>query len=183
MLHKGNNHSQMYLWHNHQRTLWFERLHSEKPTNFYNLMSQNMSGRELPRLYDPAWVHVKKLTTELSECIWLWPESNSWLLPCHFQYEPGGIFDSMCVSLAWTVLEPREFANQRITAHKLLYVGKVWHWEGGGVVDWDSSDREIMKNIRVVMIQNRETLKPSEKKKKLNQNTKPHSSTPVNRSR
>lgn len=76
-----------------------------------------------------------------------------WLLPCHFHYEPGGIFDSMCVSLAWTVLEPREFANQRITAHKLLYVGKVWHWGGG---DWDNSDREIMKNIRVVMIQNRE---------------------------
>lgn len=49
-------------------THWFERLHSEKPTNFYNLMSQNMSGQELPRLYDPAWVHVKTLTTELSEC-------------------------------------------------------------------------------------------------------------------
>lgn len=53
MLHKGNNHSQMYLWHNHLRTLWFERLHSEKPTNIYNLMSQNISGLELPRLYDP----------------------------------------------------------------------------------------------------------------------------------
>lgn len=50
----------MYLWHNHQRTLWFERLHSEKPTNIYNLMSQNISGLELPRLYDPAWVHVNR---------------------------------------------------------------------------------------------------------------------------
>lgn len=32
--------------------------HSEKPTNFYNLMSQDMSGQELPRLYDAARVHV-----------------------------------------------------------------------------------------------------------------------------
>lgn len=60
MLHKGNNHSLMYLWHNYQRTLWFEGLHSEKPTNFYNLMSWNTSGQGLPMLYSPARVHVKK---------------------------------------------------------------------------------------------------------------------------
>lgn len=34
----------MYLWHNHWMTRCSGRLHSEKPTNFYNLMSQDMSG-------------------------------------------------------------------------------------------------------------------------------------------
>lgn len=51
----------MYLWHNHQRTLWFERLHSEKPTNLQRNEPEYV-GSGLPRLYDPAWVHVKKMT-------------------------------------------------------------------------------------------------------------------------
>lgn len=171
----------MYLWHNHQRTLWFERLHSEKTTNFYNLMSRNMSGRELPGLYDPAWVHVKKkLTTHLSECIWLWPESNSnsrqpslplwawwniWLearFLLHEQY--------------WS--PEREVANQCITAHKLLYVCKF----GTSWVDWDDSDRE-RDNGGYKSGYDTEQGEAGTKWKKKNPNTKPHSSTPVNRRR
>lgn len=79
-----------------------------------------MSGLELPRLYDPAWVHVKKLTTELSECIYgsdLSPTPTLVTVTLSF----GGIFDSRWFSCMNSTGAQRLFANQCITAHKLLY--------------------------------------------------------------
>lgn len=49
MLHKGNTHSKMRLWHNHQRTHQVE----EANTLFNGLRSPDAPVRELPRLRGP----------------------------------------------------------------------------------------------------------------------------------
>lgn len=131
----------MYLWHNHQRTLWFERLHSEKPTNIYNLMSWNMSGQELPGLYDPAWVHVRKLTGLVRMCtsvalirvqLWPWPPS----LPLWSLWRT---FDSACCSYtnsAWARRKSCQSAHRGPTN----YSGRAKF--GTGRVKWYDSDED-----------------------------------------
>lgn len=86
-----------------------------------------MLGQELPRLYNPARVHVTILTTELSECIY-----GSDLSPAPFLVTDtlsfGGIFESRCFSCT-KVLEPSDVCQSVYHSPQttVLCVGKVWH--------------------------------------------------------
>lgn len=127
MLHKGNNHSKMYLWHNHQRTLWFERRHSEKPTDFYNLRARVRRVRCYRGFmiqHGSMWKNWRQSSqdgygSDLSPTLTLNTVAET---RCLVNYT------TQRVSLAWTVLEPREIlANQHITAQRLPFISTVWH--------------------------------------------------------
>lgn len=145
----------MCSWHSHQR--WFERLHGEKPTN---LMSHFMTGWELARLYDPTRVHVKKLTTHLSEFMRLWPESNS---------------DSGCVSYINSTRAQRDFCQ---SVYHSPQTTACWVKFGTSWVNWDNSDSVTQWRMQEWLWYR--TGRGWNQVR--NKNTKPHSSTSVTRS-
>lgn len=127
----------MYLWHNHQRTLWFEGLHSEKRTHFYNLMSQNMSGSGAT---EALWSSMgpcenKKLMTDLSERVYgpnpspsltlvavTWSWRDIWLFLLREQYRSPEKY------LPISITRPTNYSMQ-------VKFGTSW-------VKWYDSDRE-----------------------------------------